>query len=299
MSPEEVKRYFSEINIWKRGGERAPHKPLLLLYSLARADRGEPRLQAYKETRKELMQLLSEFGPSRLTKASYPFVRLQNDHIWELAGLVSIDSRSDWGDKALVNNNTMGGFNEVVYSALKQDKNLIREIAGIILEQSFPETIHQDILDAVGLSLEISRNTLISTSIKPRSPEFRHRVLLAYEYSCAVCGFNVRLGDTLVAVEAAHIKWHQAGGPDAENNGIALCTMHHKLFDRGVFTLTPSRILKVSDRANGAQGLQEWLMKYHDKPVREPQRPEYYPMEKYTEWHFREVFRGEVRYSAK
>jgi putative restriction endonuclease len=25
-----------------------------------------------------------------------------------------------------------------------------------------------------------------------------------------------------VALEAAHIKWHQAGGPDEESNGLAL-----------------------------------------------------------------------------
>jgi putative restriction endonuclease len=45
--------------------------------------------------------------------------------------------------------------------------------------------------------------------------------------------FNVRLTHTLVCVEAAYIKWHQAGGPDIEENGNALYPLNHYLFDRG------------------------------------------------------------------
>ena len=63
-----------------------------------------------------------------------------------------------------------------------------------------------------------------------------------------------------VALEAAHIKWHQAGGPDEESNGLALCTMHHKLFDRGVFTLSDKMKVIVSEIANGTKGFQEWVI---------------------------------------
>jgi putative restriction endonuclease len=73
----------------------------------------------------------------------------------------------------------------------------------------------------------------------------------------------VRLGDTLVGLEAAHIKWYQAGGPDAEVNGIALCSLHHTLFDRGAFTLSDSMRIQVSERAHGSTGFQEWLMVFH------------------------------------
>jgi putative restriction endonuclease len=72
-----------------------------------------------------------------------------------------------------------------------------------------------------------------------------------------VCGFDVRLGNILIAVEAAHIKWHQAGGPDEERNGLALCSLHHKLFDRGVFTISNSMSVIVSESANGTKGFQD------------------------------------------
>jgi putative restriction endonuclease len=121
------------------------------------------------------------------------------------------------------------------------------------------------------------------------------RVLRAYEYSCAVCGFDVRLGTMSVALEAAHIKWHQAGGPDEESNGLALCTMHHKLFDRGVFTLSEKMRVIVSESANGTKGFQEWVITFHGSSIRAPQRPNYYPDKVAVEWHVSEVFQSPGR----
>lgn len=89
--------------------------------------------------------------------------------------------------------------------------------------------MHEDILQAIGFDLEDERQS----EKRNRSPNFRENVLRAYEYRCAVCGFDVRMGHYPVGLEAAHIKWHQAGGPDIEVNGLALCALHHKLFDRG------------------------------------------------------------------
>jgi len=182
-----------------------------------------------------------------------------------------------------------GGFPEEVYQSLAKDPELVRSIAEYLLESEFPDTLHEDILMAVGLDLE--------TRIKrKRDPKFRDKVLKAYEYRCAVCGFDVRLKHNPVALEAAHIKWHQVGGPDSEENGIALCSMHHKLFDRGVFTLNKSGILLVSEEANGSRGLEEWLIKYHDKSIREPIHPNYFPEEAFVKWHVNEVFKDESRY---
>lgn len=293
MHPEELKEKILNIRTWQRGDERAPHKPLLLLYSLARVARGEPRFVSYEEAVDDLRKLLEEFGPYRRThQPSYPFVRLCNDEgIWEIEGSCVLDTRQDWPDRDLIKNNTSGGFTTEVYGLLKQNNDLVKELAGLILNQYFPDTLHEDILAQVGLDLEKGVKTV-------RSPDFRNKVLRAYEYQCAVCGFNVRLGDTLVAVEAAHIKWHQYGGPDCEENGIALCSMHHKLFDRGVFTLDESLVFRVSEEAHGTSGFDEWLLRYHGRPIRRPQRPDYYPNENYINWHAREVFRGPHRYAS-
>ena len=55
-----------------------------------------------------------------------------------------------------------------------------------------------------------------------------------------------------MTLDAAHVRWHQAGGPAVESNGLALCVLHHKAFDLGAFTVTPSGVLLVSDQANGS-----------------------------------------------
>lgn len=148
--------------------------------------------------------------------------------------------------------------------------------------------MHDDLLKAVGLDyIQITKRT--------RDPEFRKLVLIAYEYKCAVCSFSVRLGDSLIGLEAAHIKWHQAGGPDIESNGLALCSMHHKLFDRGAFTITPKYEIKVAQSANGAGGLDEWLLRYHGKTLSAPQSRDYQPAEEYVKWHRTNVFRSPSR----
>ncbi len=290
MHPEELKKTISKLKVWKRGDQRAPHKPLLLLYTLGRLTRGESRLMAYAEVKEDLKKLLMEFGPYRQTHSpSYPFIRLTNDGIWELKGIEKLNTTKDWSDRELLDNQTTGGFTENVYALLQSDQSLVREMAEIILEYNFPSTLHEDILIQVGLELK-------PTGKAVRSPDFRNRVLSAYEYRCAVCGFNVRLGEILVAVEAAHIKWHQAGGPDLEQNGIALCSLHHKLFDRGVFTLNENMKFQVAENAHGTHGMEEWLMRYHGQEIRKPQRPDYYPENNFINWHVREVFRGPARY---
>jgi hypothetical protein len=94
MQPEELKQAIQKIKMWQRGGERAPHKPLLLLYALGRLTRGEPRQMNYKEVKDDLKNLLDEFGPPRANQSpSYPFIRLCNDFlpqtetaIWQIEG---------------------------------------------------------------------------------------------------------------------------------------------------------------------------------------------------------------------
>ena len=89
------------------------------------------------------------------------------------------------------------------------------------------------------------------------------------------CGW--RLGDLSVALDAAHIRWVQADGPDEERNGLALCVLHHKLFDLGAFTLGPDGRVLVSEQAHGGDGFEDSLLRHHDRPARRPQRPEWYP----------------------
>ncbi|OAH55785.1 restriction endonuclease [Domibacillus aminovorans] len=287
MDEKVLLQKINNMSIWKKRDQRAPHKPLLILYALGRLQQDQVKYIPYVDVREKLEELLIAFGPIRKSyHPEQPFVRLKNDGIWELD--MPVDQ--NFTNKKLMANNVSGGFTEEVFDLLLKNDHLIQEVANIVLNTHFPESIHEDILQAAGLDFSFIKT-------KSRDPKFREKILRAYSYSCAVCGFNVRLGHTLVAVEAAHIKWHQAGGPDHEENGIALCSLHHKLFDRGVFTLSDSGLFIVSEDAHGTHGLNEWLMQFHGKAVREPIHAIYEPNKCYLDWHVREVFRGPARYT--
>jgi putative restriction endonuclease len=294
MGSDAVLQRFDDLAVWRQGDQRAPHKPLLVLYALGRWQRGLAEV-TYREAEPALTTLLREFGPPRKSDhPEQPFSRLQRDGVWTVQAPPGLPLKT--GDDiprvtALRSNDVRAGFSPEVQAALAAEPSLVGRIAGRILERHFPESLHQDILNAVGLSLNAEAGK------RKRDPAFRQRVLKAYEYRCAVCGFDVRLGTVSIALDAAHIRWHQAGGPDAESNGLALCVMHHKTFDLGAFTVADG-ILLVSDLANGTAGFEESLLRYHGKPVRTPQRPEWTPEMGNLDWHGREVFKGEARHRA-
>ena len=60
MNEQEIKTSLTNIRMWARGDQRAPHKPLLILYALGRILRGEPRMVQYGEARENLKILLSK-----------------------------------------------------------------------------------------------------------------------------------------------------------------------------------------------------------------------------------------------
>jgi putative restriction endonuclease len=108
---------------------------------------------------------------------------------------------------------------------------------------------------------------------RPRDRSFPQHVLAAYEHQCAVCGFDLRLSGVTIALEAAHVRWHQAGGPDEVNNGLALCVLHHKMFDKGAWTATAEGVVQVSDQATGTTRLLETLFGYREGRLQPPQWP--------------------------
>ena len=209
------------------------------------------------------------------------------------------ESHGDVRKGDLIHHNVSGGFPENIARTLQNDSKLALEIIQRLLSAHFPSTLHEDILAAVGIEYplrvaEIESSRLVSKR-KGRDPNFRLSILRAYEYKCAICSFDVRLGNTLVALEAAHIRWQQAGGPDELANGLALCSLHHKLFDRGAFTLSNQLKILVSDDANGSVGFEEWLLRFHGTRISFPQKRSYYPQGNFIGWHVKEVFKGDYR----
>jgi len=88
MTAQELLATFGNLQMAPAGGGRAVHKPLLVLFWLARLERGEPRLARFVEVEDSFKQLLIEFGSSNSPNTRHlPFWHLCNDadgKIWEL-----------------------------------------------------------------------------------------------------------------------------------------------------------------------------------------------------------------------
>ena len=293
MISDPILDQIEKLNVWSRRGERAPHKPLLILLALGRLARGEAALP-FSECEPQLTDLLREFGPSRQSyHPEYPFWRLQNDGLWVVTStrpLAARQSNTDPPKSELRAGEAVGSFPEAIRERLLRDPALLTEVGQRLLAGHFPDSLHADILAAVGLSLERA----IATR-KPRDPRFRARVLVAYEYRCALCGLDLRINNVTIALEAAHIRWHQAGGPDTEANGIALCSLHHKVFDLGACTVHPDHRVLVSEHAHGAGQFEQVLLRHHGELIRLPGRREHFPAPEHLGWHRREVFKAEAR----
>lgn len=298
MTREQVVARFEGITRGRTaGGRRAPHKPLLLLYALARFAEGEERLH-YNEVETRVRALLLDFGPAETSgRVHYPFWRLRNDELWDVedAGALDVNAAGDVSVVALRGLNPAGRFTDEVADVLRAEPGLVGELIDRLLADEFTEAYDDEVLTAIGFSPE-ARPTAPK---RRRDPAFRRRVLEAYAYRCAVCGFSAHVGDASVGLDAAHVKWHQYGGPDEVANGLALCALHHRLLDRGAFTVAASpggeRTVAVSEAARGNEGFERWMLAYHGRPIAAPVRSEYRVAEPMTAWHAREVFRGRPR----
>ena len=284
---------FENLRVWANGDQRAVHKPLLILYALAQLQAGHAEL-LYETVDEPLKELLKNFGPnSKAYHTQYPFWRLQSDGIWELTNedKVGISRSGDPKKTDLIKYFVEGGFKPEIIKLFKSKPRLLDKVAKDLLSAHFPETWHEEIIDAIGL--QFSQDQYDSVKEK-RDPKFRNRILIAYQYNCAVCSSSIQIGDYWPTLEAAHIKWHQANGPDIESNGLALCSTHHKLFDRGSFTLDSRNQLIASEEVHG-NGLDEIILKYHGRVINRPIRNSYIPDSEFTSWHRKEVFRGKGR----
>ena len=288
-SSQSLQQAIADMNTWRKGEQRAPHKPLLLLYVLAGYQQGHGRLFDYaSDIRDNLYSLLERFGPQRTQyRPDMPFWRLQGDGFWQLK---NAERCSTFGSSQqpptgeLVKHHVAGGFDEQHYVRLIKNKNLINTLARQILEAHFTESIQEELADELGFELQLLR--------KQRDPLFRQQVLRAYNYECAICGFNMRHDNTSVALEAAHIKWKQHGGPCEIPNGLALCAIHHKAFDKGSIGLDENMRVQISEAVNGSGIVGRLFWDFQGKNISLPQIKAYYPQDEFVEWHRREVFRG-------
>lgn len=259
-----------ELNVCGRGTNRAPHKPLLLLAALQRYQRdGREGARAnFAVWDEELKPLLLEYAPSGRANTRYPFRRLPGDGLWwiqDLNGLPdeafvgSSSGTRDFKRRWLLDNDVQGGLPDELLKELERRPVLLHQIVRVLLHAHFPPSLWQELLDEIGLDHDLSTlvplPTLRTAPVGPlRSAGFARDVRQCDDNRCRVCSYDGwDLSDDgerrPVAQEAAHVRWHTHGGACDVSNGLLMCALHHRLFDRGMFTFdVRSREVRISPR---------------------------------------------------
>ncbi|MFD0306973.1 phosphorothioated DNA-binding restriction endonuclease [Streptomyces sp. NPDC127119] len=291
----------AKLRQWTRSGTRAPHKPLLLLYALGRFQQDASGELRYSAVEEDLQRLLTEYGPPNRTTPSYPFHHLVSDGVWEV--------RTDRGPgspgtrvRELRTAGAAGRLAPDLRAALRREPALLGRMARVLLDLHFPPSLHADLCDSVGLELEPAETGFGQPSDavrRRRDPRMRERVLTAYEYRCAFCGYDGRIGTVPVGLEAAHVRWWAFDGPDDVENGLCLCSLHHKLFDMGVLGIDEGHRILVSQRFVGhSHAAREHVIALADRPLVGPQ-PGARPVAAiHRAWHASQVFHGSPRPST-
>ncbi|MFF4390807.1 MULTISPECIES: phosphorothioated DNA-binding restriction endonuclease [unclassified Streptomyces] len=283
---------------WTKGGARAPHKPLLFLYALGRFQQDADGELIYSAVEEELQQLLAEYGPPNKTTPAYPFHHLTSDGVWEVRTQDGLGSPGS-AVRELRATGAAGRLAPELRTALRREPSLLGRMARVLLDLHFPPSLHGELCEAVGLELEPAETGRPSSARRSRDRRMRELVLTAYEYQCAFCGYDGRIGAVPVGLEAAHVRWWAFGGPDDVDNGLCLCSLHHKLFDKGVLGVGDGHRVLVSQRFVGhSPAAREHVIALSGRPLIGPQ-PGVRPVAPHhRSWHTAQVFHGTPRPGA-
>jgi putative restriction endonuclease len=282
---------------------RAPHKPLLLLWLFGRFAATSSTAVAYMEAEEPVSALINEYGPlvastsAGRQRAAMPFVHLERE-IWDLrdgSGTQigpNAPERGSW----LASCGAVGRLRPGVEQLLA-DPGTLAAAARLLLDLHFTSGLVGLIPDGVGLDLavlELAASPAVAAARRSlRRPGFAEEVLRAYSYQCAMCGFDGALGRNPVGLEAAHVRWHSQDGPDLVANGLALCALHHALFDLGVLGLTADLRIRVSSlyvaRSDAGRRAVDDLS---DQPLLAPRPGQPVVELHHLNWHHRQVFKG-------
>lgn len=127
--------------------------------------------------------------------------------------------------------------------------------------------------------------------VKPRIGQatFRVRVTDAYRRRCAMTGES-----TLDVLEAAHIvPYTDLSGSHEVTNGMLLRSDFHRLFDRGLVSVTPDYRVRVSPRIREAYFNGKAYYRLDNEPLQTmPESASLRPDRDRLDWHFRNLFQG-------
>jgi putative restriction endonuclease len=275
----------------QRAGKRSPHKPLLVLLAMSRLSETGSSALPWSVVEDRLARLLADYGPpSRASgpqSAAFPFTRLRSDGVWTLDADVPMDRVTP-----LTRNDVVGRLTPQIEARLA-DPRVLHATARMLVDAEFPPTVAPDVLTDAGLDpdLALTPSNVLPAAGRRRDAAWRARVLLAWDRHCAFCGYDGQLGHASVGIEAAHVRWFTFDGPDTLDNGLALCSLHHKLLDHGALGLTDDHRILVSGHFTARTPAGQRVYDLTGRAL-QPRPGTSPPATEHIRWHRREVFKS-------
>ncbi len=294
---------LEKLRVDASGGQRKPHKPLLMLLALRRLCQDGDPLVPFAEIEEQMQQLLLVYAPPAASPdARLPYWHLQSDGLWEIQGAEALPRGRNGRPTLAALRGTAARIPAAYRDAVLASPTLGFACVTALLSAHFEPSLHADVLQACGFGSDwLAAPRTLATGARDgkrarRLTSFRDRVLAAYDHRCVVTGFQATFGGAFFGLEAAHVHWHSQGGPSTVENGIPLSPTMHKLFDFGAWSLSDDRRILVSQRFSGSDEALAMLRPLHGKPLRLPVQSEAALHVAHIRWH-REpnlggVFRG-------
>jgi len=221
-------------------------KPLLLLLLVSKIENGriEENRFHFDDIEKQLERLIREHGGRPTAsgpKPEQPFSHLRSSAFW----ILKTQREYGPGKTALVSDlrhpDSYAAFRPQVFRLLRSSGEARARVVDSVLHEWWPETLHGDIREDLGLDRLDSRRR------RQRDQQFTIDVLENFRYSCACCGFHGVRNGQATGIDAAHVQWHAHRGPDTVENGIALCKLHHWAFDKGILGINEAERIGIAD----------------------------------------------------
>jgi putative restriction endonuclease len=144
------------------------------------------------------------------------------------------------------NGETAIAFRPDFAAAYVEHLTALHDTGGVPSEAAILERISQDPIGVPDADIDaavapLRRVDIVQTRRAVRDAQFRKRILSAYGNRCAICGVQLRL------LDAAHVlPVEQPGSTDDTSNGIALCALHHRAYDRALVAFDPAYNIHVN-----------------------------------------------------
>ena len=117
----------------------------------------------------------------------------------------------------------------------------------------------------------VRRVTFRETKVRVDQARFRARVLPVYRERCTICRLKeIRL------LDAAHIMpFADPVATESVSNGVSLCSIHHRAFDRHLVGISPDYEVRVSRRLldDDDGPMLDLLKDFHGRSIELPHRP--------------------------